>query len=140
MLLQDIAHARLEFEITCFGAIQDLLTKTGAARAWCRCCSVFYGSRGWACVWAGGGGMSRHPGAAHQDRCGGSGGVVLRHCLCLASTKPSAADIPALTPCPAAAALWVFGLHWWVYGCVWMRTSSVCVDACQVSGLDVVRS
>jgi hypothetical protein len=30
---QDIAHARLEFEITCFGAIQDLLTKTGEGAA-----------------------------------------------------------------------------------------------------------
>lgn len=28
-VLQDIAHARLEFEVTCFGAIQDLLNKTG---------------------------------------------------------------------------------------------------------------
>lgn len=28
-ICMDIAHARLEFEITCFGAVQDLLNKTG---------------------------------------------------------------------------------------------------------------
>jgi hypothetical protein len=41
--LQDIAHARLEFEITCFGAVQDLLNKTGGyahACAGCACVVV----------------------------------------------------------------------------------------------------
>jgi hypothetical protein len=35
--MQDIAHARLEFEVTCFGAIQSLLNKTGVC-VW-RVCS-----------------------------------------------------------------------------------------------------
>lgn len=28
-ICMDIVHARLEFEITCFGAVQELLNKTG---------------------------------------------------------------------------------------------------------------
>jgi hypothetical protein len=34
-ICMDIAHARLEFEITCFGAVQELLNKTGACRFLC---------------------------------------------------------------------------------------------------------
>jgi 3-ketoacyl-CoA synthase len=34
-ICMDIAHARLEFEVTCFGAVQELLNKTGATTAVC---------------------------------------------------------------------------------------------------------
>jgi hypothetical protein len=44
--LQDIAHARLEFEITCFGAVQDLLNKTGGSAHLCGARLCGSGERG----------------------------------------------------------------------------------------------
>jgi FAE1/Type III polyketide synthase-like protein len=36
-ICMDIVHARLEFEITCFGAVQELLNKTGVCVCVCVC-------------------------------------------------------------------------------------------------------